>query len=153
MDITACTVLILSWVVCSIPNTDCYSNGWGAASQCFLESHLTTERKTTGVENEVINWNRMKVNLLKLLLLYKKMDYLYLNNSVIVDSNRAYCEGMSLGFKIENIMHTKNTAKAVLGKKEHQLLTNVIRLHNMSLVASKHHNDQKLTLVLKNLGI
>ena len=54
-------------------------------------------------------------------------------------------------------MHTKNTAKAVLGKKEHQLLTNVIRLHNMSLVASKHHrvflNDQKLTLVLKNLGI
>ena len=61
----------------------------------------------------------MKVNLLKLLLLYKKMDYLYLNNSVIVDSNRAYCEGMSLGFKIENIVHTKNTAKAVLGKKEH----------------------------------
>ena len=157
MDIKACTVLILSWVLCSIPDIDCYSTGRGAASECFLESILRTERKTTGVEIEVINWNRMKVNLMKILLLYKKMDYIYLNNSVIVDSNRAYCDCMSLGFKIENIEHTKNTAKALLGQIEHQLLTDVIRLYNMSLVTSKHHrvflNDQKMSLVLKNLGI
>ena len=99
----------------------------------------------------------MKINLLKLLLMYKRMDYLYLDNSFILKSNRAYCEGMSLGFKIEDIFHTKNTAKAVIGHTEHQMLTNVIRFHNMSLMASRNHrvflNDQKMTLVLKNLGI
>ena len=102
MNIKACTVLILSWVLCSIPDTDCYGTGRGEASECFLESILSTERKTMGIENEVINWNEMKVNLMKILLLYKKMDYIYLNKSVIVDSNRAYCEVMSLGFKIEH---------------------------------------------------
>ena len=157
MNIKACTVLILSWVLCSIPDTDCYGTGRGEASECFLESILSTERKTMGIENEVINWNEMKVNLMKILLLYKKMDYIYLNKSVIVDSNRAYCEVMSLGFKIENIEHTKNSAKALLDQIEHQLLTDVIRMGNMSLVKSKHHrvflNDQKLSSVLKNMGI
>ena len=155
MEITACTVL--SWIVCTIPYTGCYSTGWGAESQCFLESHLTTERKTTGVESEIINWNSMKINLLKLLLMYKRMDYQYLNNSFILDTNRGYCEGMSLGFKIADIVNTKNTAKAVIGHKEHQILTNVVRFHNMSLMASRNHrvflDDQKMALVLKNLGI
>ena len=64
---------------------------------------------------------------------------------------------MSLGFKIEDIVHTKNTAKAVIGHKEHQILTNVVRFHNMTLMASRNHrvflDDQKMALVLKNLGI
>ena len=157
MNIRACTVLILSCGLCSLPTTDCYGTGRGEASECFLESILRTERKSLGIENEVINWDEIKLHMMKTLLLYKIMDYIYMDKSILVDSNRAYCEFMSLGFKIENIEVTRNSAKAVLHQMEHQLLTDVIRMGNMSLVTSTHHrvflNDQKLSSLLKNMDI
>ena len=157
MNIRACTVLTLSCGLCSIPTTDCYGSGRDEASECFLESMLGTERKSLGIENEIINWDEIKLHMLKTLLLYKRMDYIYMDKSILVDSNRAYCEFMSLGFKIENIEVARNSAKAVLHQMEHQLLTDVIRMGNMSLVTSTHHrvflNDQKLSSLLKNMDI
>ena len=98
MGLTARTVL--TWIICTIPCTGRDSTSWGADSQCFLESYLTTELKTTGVEIQRIDWTSMKIHLLKVLLMYKKIDYQYLNNSFILDTNNGYCEGMALGFQI-----------------------------------------------------
>ena len=118
---------------------------------------LVTERKSLGIENETFNWDEIKLHMLKTFLLYKKLDFIYMENNILVDSNRAYCEFMSLGFKIENIEVARNSAKAVLHKMEYQLLTDVIRMGNMSLVTSTHHrvflNDQKLSSLLKNMDI
>ena len=110
MNIRACTVLILSCGLYSIPTIDCHGTGRGDASQCFLESMLETERKSLGIENEVINLDEIKLHMLKTLLLYKRMDYIFLDKSILVDSNRAYCQSMSLGFKIEHIEVTRNSA-------------------------------------------
>ena len=155
MGLTARTVL--TWIICTRPCTGWDSTRWGADSQCFLESYLTTELKTTGVEIQKINWTSMKTHLLKVLLMYKKIDYQYLNNSFILDTNNGYCEGMALGFQIENIVHTKNTAKAMMGHRDYQILTNVMTYHNMSLLSSRNHRAflgaDKMALVLKNLGI
>ena len=98
MDIRACTVLLLSCGLCSIPTTDCYGTDRGEASECLLESMLGTERKSLEIENEVINWDEIKLHMLKTLLLYKRMDYIYMDKNILVDNNRAYCESMSLGF-------------------------------------------------------
>ena len=157
MDIRACTVLLLSCGLGSIPTTHCYGTDRGGSSECWLESTLGTERKSLEIENEVINWDELKLHMLKTLLLYKRMEYTYLDKNIMVDNNMAYCEFMSLGFKIENIEVAKNSAKAVLHQMEHQLLTDVIRMGNMSLVTSTHHrvflNDQKLSSLLKNMNI
>ena len=40
---------------------------------------LGTERKSLEIENEVINWDELKLHMLKTLLLYKRMDYIYLD--------------------------------------------------------------------------
>ena len=134
------TRTVLTWVVCAIPCT-----GWnsttsrGADSQCFLENYLTTEMKTTGVEIQKVNWTDMKIHLLKILLMYKQIDYQWLDNNFILDTNKGYCEGMALGFPIEDIIQTKNTAKAMMGHRDYQILTNVIKFHNMSLLSSRNH--------------
>ena len=157
MDIRACTVLLLSCGLCSIPTTDYYGTARGEASQCLLESMLGTERKSLEIQNEIFNWDELKLHMLKTLLLYKRMEYIYLDKNIMVDNNMAYCEFMSLGFEIEKIEVAKNSAKAVLHHMEHQLLTDVIRMGNMSLVTSTHHrallNDQKLSSLLVKMNI
>ena len=63
--------------------------------------------KTTGVEIQKVNWTDMKIHLLKILLMYKQIDYQWLDNNFILDTNKWYCEGMKLGFPIEDIVQTK----------------------------------------------
>ena len=157
MDIRACTVLLLSCGLGSIPTTHGYSTDRGESSECWLESTLETERKSLEIENEVINWDELKLHMLKTLLLYRNMDYIYLDKNIMVDHNMAYCEFMSMGFKIEHIEVAKNSANAVLHNMKYQLLTDVIRMGNMSLVTSTHHRAlldyQKLSSLLEKMNI
>ena len=75
---------VLTWVVCALPCT-----GWNSretGSQCFLENVLTTEMKATGVEIQKVNWTDMKIHLLKILLMYKQIDFQWLDNNFILDT-------------------------------------------------------------------
>ena len=144
---------VLTWVVCALPCTGWNSRGTG--SQCFLENFLTTEMKATGVEIQKVNWTDMKLHLLKILLMFKQIDFQWLDNNFILDTNKVYCEEMKLGFPIEDIVKTKNTAKAVMGHRNYQILTNVIHFQNLSLLSSKNHRafleTKKMASVLKTL--
>ena len=101
--IRACTVLLLSCGLCSIPTTDYDGTAKGEASQCWLESMLGTVRKSLEIEIELVNWDKLILHMLKTLRLYKNMEYIYLEGGIMVDSNMVYCVPMLLGFKIERI--------------------------------------------------
>ena len=99
---------VLTGVICTLTCT-----GWNSTtsretdSQCFLENFLTTEMKATGVEIQKVNWTDMKLHLLKILLMFKQIDFQWLGNGFILDTNKVYCEEMKLGFPIEDIVKTK----------------------------------------------
>ena len=126
----------------------------GKSHTCFLENYLTTEMENTGVETQKVNWTDMKLHLLKIMLMFKQINYLWLDNNFILDTNKGYCEGMSLGFPIEGIVETKNTATAVMGHSHFQILTDVINIHNMSLGSSRNHRafleEDQMASVLNN---
>ena len=113
--------------------------------------------KNTGVETQKVNWSDMKLHLLNILLMFKQINYSWLANNFILDTNKVYCEGMSLGFPIEGINETKNAATAVMGHSHFQLLTDVINIHNMSVVSSRNHRvileKDQMASAINNLGI
>ena len=90
MDTRAGTVLVcivLSWGLAYVPSTQCYSTDRGGSSTCWLESSLETEMKPWDIEIELVNWDKLKLNMLKTLMLYRKLDYSYLDKNIIVDKN------------------------------------------------------------------
>ena len=102
------TRTVLTWVLWATPCTGWNSTtNWGEESQCFLENYLTTEMKNTGVETQKVNWSDMKLHLLKILLMFKQINYSWLDSNFILDTNKVNCEGMSLGFPIEGINKAK----------------------------------------------
>ena len=124
----------------------------------LARKHLReTERKPWEIEIELINWDKLKLNMLKTLMLYRKLDYSYLDKNIIVDKNMAYCQYMSLGFRMEKIEVAKNAAQAVIHNMKYQLLTDIIRMGNLSFVTSTHHrallDDKKLSSLLGKMSI
>ena len=157
MDVRAGTVLLLSCGLAYVPTTQCYSTDRGGSSTCWLESTLETQKKPWEIEIELINWDKLKLNMLKTLMLYRKLDYSYLDKNIIVDKNMAYCQYMSLGFRMEKIEVAKNAAQAVIHNMKYQLLTDIIRMGNLSFVTSTHHrallDDKKLSSLLGKMSI
>ena len=126
-------------------------------SQCFQETFLATEMKASEVSIQKVNWKEMKLHLLKILLMFKQMEFQWLGNRLILDTNHIYCDQMNLAFPIENIGKIKNLAKTVMPHNEYQILTDVIHFQNLSLMTSKNHRailqTDKMASLLKTLGI
>ena len=67
--------LALSWGLACI--TQCSSTDKGHVSTCWGESSLETKLEPWNIQIEYINWERMKLDMLKKLRLYRKLDYNY----------------------------------------------------------------------------
>ena len=148
--------LALSWGLACI--TQCSSTDKGHVSTCWGESSLETTLEPGNIQIEYINWERMKLDMLKKLRLYRKLDYNYLGDNIIVDVNSKYCQQMSLGFRIETIETAKNAATAVIPRnRTYQILTDICHLGNLSFVKSIHNKalltDIQMSSLLGKMGI
>ena len=112
-------VLALSWGLAWVPQ--CSSTDKGRTSTCWGESSLGTKMEPWNIQIEFINWEMLKLDMLKKLRLYRKLDYIYLEGNIIVDLNSQYCQQMSLGFRIETIETAKNAGNI---KKSNFPITN-----------------------------
>ena len=129
---------VLPWVMLTLTCTGWYSTSPTTSkqtnSQCFQENFLTTEMKASEVEIQKVNWTEMKLHLLKILLMFKQIEFQWLGNGLILDTNKVYCKKMTLAFPIEHIVKTKNMAKAVMAHHNYQILTDVIHFQDLSLL-------------------
>ena len=89
--------------------------------------------------------------------MFKKIEFKWLGNGLILDTNHLYCDQMNLAFPIENIRRIKNLAKTVMPHNGFQIFTDVIHFHNLSLVTSKNYRailqTDKMAALLQNLEI
>ena len=139
--------LALSWVLSGV--IQCSSTDKSNVSTCLGESSWDTTLEPWNIQIEYVNWGRMKLDMLKKLRLYRKLDYIYLGDNIIVDVNFQYCQQMSLGFRIETIETAKNAATAVMPRnRTYQILTDICHLGNLSFVKSIHNkallNDSQM---------
>ena len=148
-------VLVLSWGLASVPQ--CSSTNTSETSTCWVESSLETQMKPWDIQIEFINWERLKLDMLKKLRLYRNLDYIYLARNIIVDKNFQYCQYLSLGFRMEKIEAAKNAAHAVIHNMTYQLLTDIVNMGNLSYVRSTHNrallDDIKLSSLLGKMSI
>ena len=77
--------LALSWVLACV--TQCSSTDKGHVSTCWGESSLETKLEPWNIQIEYINWERMKLDMLKKLRLYRKLDYIYLGDKGLSINN------------------------------------------------------------------
>ena len=98
--------LALSWVLSGV--IQCSSTDKSNVSTCLGESSWDTTLEPWDTQIEYVNWGRMKLDMLRKLRLYRKLDYIYLGDNIIIDVNGQYCQQLSLGFRIETITTTKN---------------------------------------------
>ena len=158
MDPIGCTVLglALSWVLSGA--IQCSNTSKSNVSPWMGESSWDTTLEPWDTEIEYVNWGRMKLDLLRKLRLYRKIDYIYLRDNIIIDVNGQYCQQLSLGFRIETITTTKNAATAAMpSNRPYQILTDICHLGNLSFVKSVHNkallNDSQMSTLLGKMNI
>ena len=110
------------------------------------------------METEVVDWGRMRLDMLRKLKMYSNLDFIYLKDNMIIDVNGQYCMQLSLGFKIDSITTTKNTATAAIPhNRPYQLLTDIYKLGNLSFVKSAHNkallNNSQMSTLFKTMSI
>ena len=157
MSLLDCTVLglALSWV---FSGAQCSGTGKSKVSPCMGESNWHTTLEPWDTETEVVNWEKMRLDLLRKLKLYSNLDFIYLKDNMIIDVHGQYCLQLSLGFKIETITSTQNTATAAMpNNRPFQILTDICHLGNLSFVKSVHNkallNDNQMSTLLSKMNI
>ena len=81
----------------------------------------------------------VRTYLLRILLLFKRNEFIWVKDDLIWDVHHKYCAQMDLGYPIENIRDIINLAKTEMPNSRFQIMSDVTHYNGLALMTSQNY--------------